>query len=320
MKNYNVWLVSVSNTVTEEKINSYSFKSFLNIFQKYLWFNFQYWKNIYLDFNLSCPSDRANDINEFIHKKEIDIIMPIWWWAFSNEILDYIDWNALSISDKIIIWYSDITALLNANYSMTWKISYHWPTPWALAPDTYWSLETFLLFKKLVLDKEKEIDLVSNEFYYDYTADLSIYKWWIIEDWWLKIIKNWSANWTIIWWNLSTFCLLLWTKYMPSLEWKVFFIEECWELSIWVIRRQLMQIKSLPWFNKLSWIVFWRLNSSCFRDYDITWNDTIELFSKWLNIPIISNLQFWHIYPFQTFPIWWKIEIDTYKWLYKLYS
>ncbi len=303
-----IWIVSIANNIDSEKINSSSFKSFIRILQEHLWFNVKIWKNIFSDIEWVKQKKRAEDFNNFLKDDEIKMIWPIWGWAFTNEILPFIDWDLFNKSPKITCWYSDITALNNAIYAKTWNISYSWPTPWSLSPNRYWNLETFLYFKDILIDW-KDFKLKWHDFYFDYTADKELYPDQIIYDWWLKYINKWKIEWTIVGWNLSTFSLLFGTEFMPNLDNKIIFIEECSESNIWTIRRQLMHLKEQKNFDNISWVIFWRINQACLKDYDITWEWTVKDFASNINVPVIMNAQFWHISPIQTFPVWWYVEI-----------
>lgn len=312
-----IWIVSISNQIDPEKLDSYWFLTFQRILEKHLWVNIKIWKNILRWVEWVKPEKRAEDINRFIADPDIKMIWPIWWWAFSNEILPYIDWDWIKEDNKIICWYSDINALNNALYAKTWIPSFSGPTPWNFSLFRYWSLETFLYFYEMVVDW-KEVDLSFHDFYFDFSVNQEENPWQIINDWWLKIVNKWKSTWTIVWWNISTFSLLIGTEFMPDLEGKVLFLEECPEENIGSIRRMLIQLKNQPKFDKIAWVVFGRINQACMYWYDITWEWTVNDFARDLNVPVVMNAQFGHISPIQTFPIWWKIDIDTKKWIYKM--
>ena len=312
-----IWVVSIANALKEEKFYSYWLKSINRIFTKHLSFDVEYWDNILNPVEWVSPEKRAEDINKFINDPETKAIWPIWWGAFTNEILPYIDREVFKKDPKVVCWFSDITALNNAIYAKTWEISFSGPNFGGFSPSKYGSLENYFYFKKMVI-AHQETDLDFHEFYYDMSADQDEYPWGIIEDGWKKVIRDWVAEWTIVWGNISTFSLLFGTEFMPDLKNKVLFLEECPEESIWSIRRMLMQLKNQPDFDKIAWIVFGRINQGCLKDYDITWEGTVNDFAKDLEVPVLMNAQFWHIAPIQTFPIWWTMKIDTFQEKYRM--
>ncbi len=305
-----IWIISVANNLDPEKLESYGIQSFKRIMQDHLGFELIFGKNILLPIQWTNPQKRAQDFNNFLKDDSIKMIWPIGWWAFTNEILPFIDWETLKNNPKIICGYSDITALNNAIYAKTWIVSFSGPTPGSFSPSRFANLENFLYFKKMIIDNE-DVELVSNSQYFDYTADKEIYPDQIIDDGGLQVVKRWKWEWIIIWGNISTFALLFGTEFMPDLENKVLFLEECGESSIWTIRRQLMWLKQQKKFDKIAGVVFGRINQECLKDYDITWEETVQDFSKDINAPVLMNAQFGHISPIQTFPIWGKMSIDT---------
>ena len=60
--------------------------------------------------------ERAEELNTLIHNPEVKCIMAAIGGMNSNSLLPYIDYEALIHNPKIIIGYSDITALLLAIY------------------------------------------------------------------------------------------------------------------------------------------------------------------------------------------------------------
>ncbi|MBS8121454.1 S66 peptidase family protein [Candidatus Vampirococcus lugosii] len=312
-----IGIVSIADNLEQEKIISTKFDTVKRIFEQHLGYKMIFGKNIYLPIQGIHPSKRVEDFNSFIKDSNIKMIWPIGGGAFTNEILPYIDWEALLNNPKIICGYSDITALNNAIFTKTGLTNFSGPTPGSLGPFTYGSLETFLYFKNTVLEQNSS-ELNFHKYYYDYTANIETYPEQIVNDDGLKIIKHGKSNGIIVGGNISTFCLLIGTDFIPDFENKVLFLEECSESNIGIIRRQLMHIKNQKNFNKISGIVFGRVNKECLKYYDIDLETTINDFVDGLDIPVVMNAQFGHIYPIQTIPIGGNIEIDTNKGIYKM--
>lgn len=122
-----------------------------------------------------------------------------------------------------------------------------------------------------------------------------------------------EASGTLLGGNLGTFALLFGTRWQPDLTDVILFLEECGENSIGEIRRILVQIRQQPTANGLRGIVFGKINTSCYREYEINLHKTlVEVFGD-LDIPIISEAGFGHIYPFQILPVGGTCRIDTHK-------
>lgn len=72
-------------------------------------------------------SDRAAELNALIRNPEVKCIMATIGGMNSNSLLPYIDYEQLKRTPKIIIGYSDITALLLGIYAQTGLIPFYGP-------------------------------------------------------------------------------------------------------------------------------------------------------------------------------------------------
>lgn len=71
--------------------------------------------------------ERAAELNELILNPKVKCIMAAIGGMNSNSILPYIDYEALKANPKIIIGYSDVTALLLGIYAKTGMVTYYGP-------------------------------------------------------------------------------------------------------------------------------------------------------------------------------------------------
>jgi len=75
-----------------------------------------------------CDKDRASDLNKFFADKQIKAIMAIRGGNGSARLLPLLDWDLIRANPKIIMGYSDITALLLAIHQETGLVTFHGPT------------------------------------------------------------------------------------------------------------------------------------------------------------------------------------------------
>ncbi len=68
--------------------------------------------------------EKANALMEFYADKRIKAIFDISGGDMCNELLDYFDYDIIKQNDKPFFGYSDLTAVINAIYTKTEKISY----------------------------------------------------------------------------------------------------------------------------------------------------------------------------------------------------
>ena len=92
--------------------------------------------------------ERADELNSLIHNKDVKCIMAAIGGMNSNSILPYIDYEELKKNPKIIVGYSDITALLLGIYAKTGLVTYYGPAMVAsfgeLPPFVDWTYDYFI--------------------------------------------------------------------------------------------------------------------------------------------------------------------------------
>lgn len=100
-------------------------------------------------------AERVSELNDLIRNPDVRCIMSSIGGMNSNSLLPYIDYEALRNDPKIIIGYSDVTAVLFAIYAQTGLVTYYGPAAVAsfgeLPP---YVDETFNYFESVVTEKE----------------------------------------------------------------------------------------------------------------------------------------------------------------------
>lgn len=99
--------------------------------------------------------ERVSELNDLIRNPDVRCIMSSIGGMNSNSLLPYIDYDALRKDPKIIIGYSDVTAVLFAIYAQTGLVTYYGPA----VVSSFGELppyvdETFNYFESVVTDKE----------------------------------------------------------------------------------------------------------------------------------------------------------------------
>ncbi|MCP5098223.1 MAG: hypothetical protein GY943_21960 [Chloroflexi bacterium] len=96
--------------------------------------------------------ERVKELNDLIRNPEVRCIMSTIGGMNSNSLLPYIDYDALAADPKILIGYSDVTAILLGVYAKTGLITFYGPALVAsfgefepLVGITYQSFEEILL-------------------------------------------------------------------------------------------------------------------------------------------------------------------------------
>lgn len=262
------------------------------------------------DYMCASRDSRVEDLNEAFRDKNVKAILTVIGGFNSNQLLDYIDYDAIKMNPKIFCGFSDITALSNAIHAKTGLVTYsgvHYSSFGMLKGFEY-SLEHF---KKMFFGEE-EFEVVSS-------------KEWSDEAWFIDqenrhfeanegmyVINEGKAEGNIVGGNLCTLNLLQGTEYMPNIENKILFLEDD-ELSgpifLMEFDRNLQSLMHMPEFKTVKGIVCGRAQKgSC-----MTKEKWFKIFDKpeLKNIPIIGGCDFGHTTPIITFPVGGHARVEA---------
>ena len=91
---------------------------------------------------------RAEEFNELLHREDVDVLMSAIGGYNSNAILPDIDYDYLKKHPKMIVGYSDTTALLMGIYAQTGLVTFYGPALAAsfgeLPPFVHETFDSFL--------------------------------------------------------------------------------------------------------------------------------------------------------------------------------
>lgn len=293
----NIYIISTSANLIDEKSSQTSniekqvntATSILNN----LWLNIVFWDLYNKKYNWYAWNieERVKEIETWFKSKEIDFILSLHGWYNSNDLIRHLDYELIKSNPKPIIGLSDTSILLNAIFTKTWLITYHWYDflwqIWLSAKDfSIEQLDNFL--NKKILNDEIKADLVLNK---------------------------WDWEWILIWWCIPSYSLILWTEYDPiNLDKNfIFFIEDIWEDYERIIS-YISQLLNFPKFRKnCKWFILWNFafckysNTTINKDiYDLINEKLLEL-----NIPVLKIEKIGHVVENYILPIWKKVKISN---------
>jgi len=257
---------------------------------------------------------RLNDIHEFFKNDEIDCIMAYWGGFNSNQLLDRLDYDLIKNNPKIIIGYSDITALTTAITTKTGLVTFSGPGVISFAKPEPFDY-TWEYFEKICINPQDHLLYEASP---DYADDLYFLR----EDddhrikqknEGLKIFKEGKAEGEIIAGNLQTLLVLVETEYLPDMTGKILFIEEDETSTPAHFDRFLMQCKQIGWFDKIKGLVIGRFTEhSKFDDKD-SLEDLLQMYFSEAKFPVLYNMDFGHSDPMITIPHGGVVSIDSLK-------
>lgn len=258
--------------------------------------------------------ERAEELNQLIRNPEVKCIMSTIGGMNSNSIVPYIDYEAFKRNPKIIIGYSDVTAILLAIYSQTGISTYYGPALVA-------SFGEFPPFVDLTYDYFKDIIIDSTIIPYIFEAPTiwtDEYIDWETQDRSKEKRKNKMitvydgvVRGRVIGGNLDTIQGIWGSKYMPEIKYgDILFIEDALKDAA-TIERSFSLLKVNGVFDRISGII---LGKHQVFDDSGTGRRPYEILLEVLGdrkIPFLADFDCCHTHPMMTLPIGCYIELDA---------
>lgn len=246
---------------------------------------------------------RVDDIHEFFKRKDIGCIMAFWGGFNSNQLLDHLDYNLIKKNPKIIIGYSDITALTSAITTKTGLVTFSGPGVISFAKPEPFEY-TWEYFKKVCIDPQESLSIKSSPNYADdlfflrQDNDHRIMK----KNEGIKVFINGKIKGEIVAGNLQTLLLLNGTEYLPDLKDKILFVEEDETSTPAHVDRFICQCKQLGWFNKIAGLVFGRFTEQSQFSPEDSFEEILKEYLSNVRFPVLYNVDFGHSDPMITIP------------------
>lgn len=258
--------------------------------------------------------ERAEELNNLIRDPRVKCIMSTIGGMNSNSLLPYIDYEAFKKNSKIIIGYSDVTAILLAIYEQTGISTYYGPALVASFGELSPFVDaTYEYFKEITMDEIKipyvfEIPQYWTDEYVNWeTQDRSKEE---RENKWITICEG-VARGRVIGGNLNTMQGIWGSKYMPEIkDGDILFIEDCLKDAA-TIERSFSFLKINGVFDKISGIILGK--HEIFDDLK-TGRKPYEILLEVLGdkkLPFIADFDCCHTHPMFTLPIGCEIELDA---------
>lgn len=244
--------------------------------------------------------ERAADLMEMFTRKDVDAVMCARGGYGCTRILHMLDYNLIRNNPKILIGYSDITALLNAIFEKTGLVGFHGPV--GISTFNEFSL---YYFNNVLYGLQDDLTLWSAK---DEKPDLPDRK--------ITVIRSGKCKGRLVGGNLSLMAAMVGTPFDINTDGKIIFLEEISEKP-YRVDRMLTQMISAGKFSKAAGIAL-GVFDKCVPDDKGTDNDESlsvmevifdRLYS--LGIPVIYGLSFGHITNKFTLPVGINAELDV---------
>ncbi len=244
-------------------------------------------------------SIRAADLNEMFRRKDIDGIVCARGGYGCTRILHLLDYDAIKSNPKVIVGYSDITALLYAIYSRTGLVCFHGPV--GISTFNTFSIQ---YFGEILMHSYDSLQLISMPENAESEFDL-------------RTISSGKCKGELAGGNLSIVVSLIGTPYDINYEGKIIFLEDVDEQPYRIDRMMTQMIQSGK-FDKASGIALGLFSKCEAKEKDPDSPRSFTLFEvlverlAGLDIPVIYGLSFGHITNKFTLPFGIKAELNTF--------
>lgn len=246
--------------------------------------------------------ERAGDFNHMIRNPEIKAVIFAGGGYGCARILDSIDYEALKKNPKVIMGFSDCTALINAISQTTGLVTFHGPIGRTIHPGY-----NRQQFENIVMRPADKYLIESTEDDLEKAAGNKVYERYTITPG--KVCGELVGG------NLTLICSLMGTPYQIDLKDKIVMIEDTSE-EPYRIDRMLTQLIASGELAKAAGIAF-GICKGCDKSVksstpnSFTLRQVIEDRIRQLNIPAVYGLSFGHNKNNFTFPIGVQAELDA---------
>ncbi len=263
------------------------------------------------EFMTSSIESRLEDLHDAFRDDSIAGIFSVIGGSSTNQLVDYIDYDIIKANPKIVCWFSDITVLHNAILAKTWLVTYYWPhfSSWGMKYGFEYSLENF---KKCCMESDS-FEITDASEWSDDPRYLDQEKRVFEKNEWIIILQEGTCTGKIIWGNVECVCVSMGTPYLPIInEDTILFIEQDAEWNILRFIRRFEQILQSDFAKHVKWIVIGKFQKNNTISIDQL-KKIIAAQRKVEWMPIVANVDFGHITPITTFPLWGIWSLSAYN-------
>lgn len=240
--------------------------------------------------------ERADDLNLMFKTKNVKAIFCLRGGYGASRILDKINYKLIRSNPKILVGYSEITALQLAILQKSGLVTFAGPM--------------------VATDFGNEITSYTEDFFWRIvSSNKKIGRLKYPDDDKLVSITKGGASGRIIGGNLSVFVALIGTDYFPDLKGRILMFEEVAELP-YKVDRLLNQLRLLKVFKQIKGIILGRFVDCIEHDTSkrtLTLGEVMEDYMKDLKIPVLYTFPHGHIKDKVTVPFGINIKMNASK-------
>ena len=242
-------------------------------------------------------ADRAADVNALFADRDVRAVLALRGGWGSARLLPHLDYAAIRRHPKVLMGYSDVTALLNAVHARTGLVTFHGPV--GISTWTPFSIESMaaVLFEGDTPTLANPVEL----------RDGLVQ----VEDR-IQTITAGRARGRLLGGNLTVLTAIVGTPYLPDLDGAILFLEDTGE-AVYRMDRMLTHLKLAGLLGRIKGFVFGRC-TDCKpgEGYGaLTLDEVFADHVKPLGVPAFRGSMIGHIDRQFTVPVGLPAEIDA---------
>ena len=244
-------------------------------------------------------SDRAADINRFFADDSVKAVLPTRGGWGTSRLLPLLDYDVIRRNPKILMGYSDITALLNGIHARTGLVTFHGPNAGGR-----WDEYSVGLVKRVLFDSEAV--MFDNP---KGTNDRNVLT--QIENR-IRTISPGKATGRLLGGNLTVLTAILGSPYVPDFTGAILFLEDVGE-DWYRVDRMMTSLKLAGILGKVRGVIFGTC-SECGPGEGFASFTPEEIFADHLaplGVPAWQGAMIGHAQPQWTLPVGAMVTIDA---------
>lgn len=247
----------------------------------------------------ATDEERAADLNEMFERKDVQGIICARGGYGCARILPYLDYDLINNNPKVLIGFSDVTAIQYAIYKNSDLITFHGPV--SISTFSSFSVKNF---RNVLMNPNEELDLQNSKTDNNYNP------------YGITVISEGIAEGDLIGGNLSICVSLIGTEYDLDYADKIVFLEEFLE-EPYRIDRMLTQMIQAGKFEDVRGIALGVFKLCEPNKTNPAFNGSFSLMEVLrdrlgkLGIPVVYGLSFGHVADKFTLPFGGRAELNT---------
>lgn len=241
---------------------------------------------------------RADDLNSMFADSEVDAIFCVRGGYGSGRLLRYLDYDVIAANPKILMGYSDITAILNAIYLKTGLITFHGP----IAGDNF-SDYSFEQYSRVLVAPSTTTRIGEPPVFETRPGVVER------ENRLTRIVPG-VAEGHLIGGNLSLMVTLLGTPYEPDFEGAILFLEDVSEPP-YSVDRMLTHLWMAGKLEQLAGIVLGKFTDDDYDSNTFSMEQVLRDRFEPLGIPTLRGVMIGHIEDKTVVPLGVQARLDV---------